>query len=365
MPLVHESVELDGHNATGRQRLTYHYKRPRTWSDDERLLAARRLIERYFMAVGGFRLACQRVMAAWYAALEIYNEEEIRWAIDAKAASLKGATREETREKRMFANRPENFPDAVGHWLQQSPQWAARRDREEESDRRRRDLKIDERMRARQAEDDRFRATGDTAGLARVQAAREARSRELDIAREAAEKRAWDQLSQKQRWAAIRATESRFRQQAECSHLNPEDPVLDVIRRSHALHWADRQWPHLQIMAPVHRVFDQAHQAEHEQRAADAEHAELQRRQAAREQADRERQATDEAAQRAVWEALSDAQRQEALTATESLFHQLAPDGPGDSKHEKLRREIALDWARKQWPESRAIAEKQLQGGNG
>lgn len=256
LPLIEKTVELPEPGVTGRRKLRFSYRPLAAWSDDL-VRAAERLIGLYFQHFGGFRLADQAVLRAWVEALADFTAEEIVWALRAKWQSLQSANAEERRDKRKYVARPDKFPATIGHWLQQAPEHQERIHRELEASTRRR-------MDALNA----TRAVGLASAPAGVgqasapvsmgqasppvdaSAAKAARAqRNADLERE--RQQFWDALSDSQRRAAVKATDSQFLAQCANYGRNPEDPQLDDLRRALALNWARLTWPPNDRSAPA------------------------------------------------------------------------------------------------------------------
>jgi len=229
LPQVVKTVELHEPGATGRKKLTFSYRHLPIWSP-EQVAQAEQLIGLYFQHFGGFRLADQAVLRAWIEGLGLYTAEEIRWALRAKWQSLQSSNDAERRDKRRYIARPDKFPQTIGHWLQQAPEYQARLHREMEAQSRQR---IDALNAARQRAAERA-----CVRAAAAQAERRARDAELESQRRAF----WDGLSAAQRRAAVQATESQFR--AQCANYNrdPEDPQSDDLRCALAISWARLKW---------------------------------------------------------------------------------------------------------------------------
>jgi len=224
-----KTVELHEPGATGRKKLTFRYRPLPIWAP-ELVAQAEQLIGLYFQHFGGFRLADQAVLRAWIEGLGLYTAEEIRWALRAKWQSLQSSNDAERREKRKYVARPDKFPQTIGHWLQQAPEHQERLHREQEAQAR-------QRIDALNA----TRAVAPVSGPADLSAERDAR-RQRDAALEHERQAFWNALSDAQRSAAVRATESQFRAQCANYGCNPEDPQLDDLRRAIALNWARIKW---------------------------------------------------------------------------------------------------------------------------
>ncbi len=229
LPQVEKVVELSEPGATGRRKLTFRYRPLPIWTP-EQVAQAEQLIGLYFQHFGGFRLADQAVLRAWIEGLGLYSAEEIRWAMRAKWQSLQSSNDAERRDKRKYVARPDKFPQTIGHWLQQAPEYQARLHRELEAQSRQR---IDALNAAGQRA-----AEQSCASAAAAQAERRARDAELESQRRAF----WDGLSTAQRSAAVQATEAQFRAQCANYGHDPEDPQFDDLRCALAISWARLKW---------------------------------------------------------------------------------------------------------------------------
>lgn len=244
LPLVEHVVQVDDASATGRHKLTFRYRRLQSWTDGQ-VDAATRLITLYFQHFGGFRLADQAVLRAWIDALDLYSEEEVRWALRAKWRSIQGATVEERRDKRKFVARPDTFPLTIGHWLEQSPEHQQRTAAAREAEHRR---ALDAVCAARASAPNPSvpqslnPCAEDAARAQRVEERRAsaAQTREQLAARNADY---WGGLSDAQRGAAMRATDPAWKERCREWQMNPEDPQLDLVRRDWARKWAELKWP--------------------------------------------------------------------------------------------------------------------------
>jgi len=149
------AIALDKPNPVGNRKLKYVYRPLKRWSawhveviegaaavaveSDSNLDLAERGLAYYFAMVGGFRLADDAVVRLFYDALAYFSDHAaelqvrpttlMKWAIDAKAESLRAETPEERAFKRNFIPRPDNFlkPGSLDGWLDKSEQRAAHR----------------------------------------------------------------------------------------------------------------------------------------------------------------------------------------------------------------------------------------------
>ncbi len=138
-PRVEKQITLERPNRFGRRTLRFRYRPLKHWTREEIDLAERGLTY-YFKRVGGLALIDDALMRLFIDRLRSLAEEArqlhtrpamlIRWAIDAKAASLEGRTPEEARDKRRFVGRADNFfARDLDRWLDLSvdrARWSAR-----------------------------------------------------------------------------------------------------------------------------------------------------------------------------------------------------------------------------------------------
>ena len=137
-PRTEKHVDLDKPNPCRRLRLRYRYRPLRAWTPEQIDLAERGLLY-YFRRVGGFRIADDSLMRAFIGCLDYVAEDAaelgvapavvIGWAIDAKSASLRGDTAEDTRSKATYRGCPDTFftPARIDQWLDQSKDCMDRR----------------------------------------------------------------------------------------------------------------------------------------------------------------------------------------------------------------------------------------------
>lgn len=222
------TVRLRTRNVAGRSKLLFAYRPLKTWNAAT-LRLVHGLLERYFARIGGFRVARDSTVRTWYEALAsgMYTADELRWAIDAKAASLVGDTPAETRAKRRrFVYGPGRFLDSAGYWLAQSPEYKARVDG----------------IRAGELEGSaaRLAAARDAAvrrGLDDIKAGGVRRAADRGEQRDsAAAHRAalWGSLSPARRAVALQATERAFRERCEQWGMAPDSPELVQLRVDYA-----------------------------------------------------------------------------------------------------------------------------------
>lgn len=234
-------------NPSGRRKLTYkfrplkHHSNPYqspvdapSLPDPPKLVyeLACNLIAKYFELVGGFRLTNDAVVAAWSDALDLYTPREITWAIEAKAASLAGATAEEAREKRVYVSRPEAFD--FNQWLEKSPAYQARV-------KRRRDDAYSARVREQESAVQKQEHDAFVAGrLSRekMRAQRNARHARQKAERDRRKAEYWNSLSQAQRRAACHAVGHAFEQDCKIMMLDPQAPAADRVLLALAADWA-------------------------------------------------------------------------------------------------------------------------------
>ena len=123
-------------NPAGRKILEFRYRPLKSWSDTG-LMLAESAAEYYFRLIGAFRVADDEVMRLCYQAVQdasqIWPDHALKivlWAIDAKAATLRGKSDRERIAKRRFAGHPRSFFEkGLDHWLSMSPDyqsWLAR-----------------------------------------------------------------------------------------------------------------------------------------------------------------------------------------------------------------------------------------------
>jgi len=229
-------VELQERSAVGRHKLTFAYRPLKAWSEAT-LETVHGLLERYFARIGGFCIARDSTVRMWYEALAsgLYTPDELRWAVDAKAASLAGETPAETREKRRFACGPGRFLQLAGYWLEQSPEYQAHVARVRAID--------EDRAGARLAE---ARDAATRRELDDIKARVEGRSALREDQRVRAEARraaVWGSLSPGQRVVALQATERAFRERCEQWGERPDNPDLGGVRTDFATNWALLKWP--------------------------------------------------------------------------------------------------------------------------
>jgi len=132
-------VTLPEPNPAGRRTLTLEYRPLLVWTE-QRLAQVRELLTRYFAKIGGYGWGHDTTVRLWHDALtETFTADELRSAIDAKAASLIGSSPEDTRDRRRYAAHPDRFiaSGAVGYWLSQSPEYRARQQAQRAADGRR------------------------------------------------------------------------------------------------------------------------------------------------------------------------------------------------------------------------------------
>ena len=227
-------AEFPAPNPAGLRRLTFAYRRLKRWQEAH-LLAAHDLVKHYFAVLGGFRLADDAIVRPWHDVLAggLFTADELRWAIDAKAASLQGETPEERRDLRKYLTTPDGFLARAGYWLEQSPQYQTR-----VSEERRREMarKLDEARAAAVAAE-----TGQPGPAAADREKARAARRAADEARRLAY---WNGLSDAQKTAARKAVEGRFKEYiaVRCGE-NPQDPKFDDLFRGWCINWAILKWP--------------------------------------------------------------------------------------------------------------------------
>jgi len=230
-------------NPCGRRKLTCDFRlRERDLAELDgraRWRHAANLLAEWFVQIGGFNRVDERRFRAWAKLLDVYTPQQIRWAISAKARSLRADTDTERRRKRQYVPRPENFNiEKVAYWLALSPahqqHLVAQRTAGDNAALRRR---LDEARRDRRGLSQ--SAAEATARQAARQTARAARVAE----RLAAEQRFWEALSDAQRSAARRAVWRHFCEYAERCGVDPDDGQLDAVLRSWQVDWARQQWP--------------------------------------------------------------------------------------------------------------------------
>ncbi len=233
-------------NPCGRRKLTYDFRlRPRDLAERDgrprwRLVA--NLLAEWFVQIGGFNRIDDRRFRAWAKLLDVYTPQQIRWALAAKARSLRADTDAERRHKRQFVPRPENFAVAkVEYWLQLSPAYqqhlVAQRSAADNAALRRRLDDCATTARAGHAADH----DHDQVSAARQRRQAEAAARRQQ--RDAADQAYWHALSAAQRRTARRAVWDRFAAYAARCGLHPDDGQLDGLLRSWQVDWARRRWP--------------------------------------------------------------------------------------------------------------------------
>lgn len=226
-PVYERVVMLDRDNRAGRRKLTFRYRPLLAWSDAQRAGVERLLVE-YFARLGGFRVANDAIVKAWIALLDDFSEAEIRWAIDAKVKSLRGADPSETDYKRQFLGTPSGFAEkGCGYWLEQSDAYQEHR--------------------RQQAQAQRDRAACDTAArldrLINPQPGAADRRRAAQQTRQAADAAFWLRLSANRQRIAIGATRAQLMQQAANYGWDPDAPQADALRRALAIDYAKQHWP--------------------------------------------------------------------------------------------------------------------------
>lgn len=189
------------------------------------------LLAVYAAAVGGFRLARDRVVRAWADVLADFTPDEVRLAIARKAASLAAGTPEECDAKRRFIGRPERFPRLLAAWLALSAEYERRRNAA--------DAPAAERLRQRLSEL-RPRALQGAVGVqGDVSDAGDQRPQRGQFDRWAH----WRQLGDSRRAAAMTATRRLFVDRCQAWGLDPNGEESAAVRLGFAADWAARQWP--------------------------------------------------------------------------------------------------------------------------
>ena len=223
-------------NPAGRSKLLFAYRPLRSWRETT-LRLIHEFLERYFARIGGFRVARDSTVRVWHEALasDLYTAEELRWAIDAKAASLAGDTPAETRAKRKFVCGPGRFLAFAGYWLERSPGYQARVERDRAIERDGSAARLVEARDAaarRELDDIKARVEGRSA------------LREEQRARVAARRAAvWGSLSPARQAVALQATERAFRERCEQWGMAPDSPELAQLRVDFGRNWAAVKWP--------------------------------------------------------------------------------------------------------------------------
>ena len=230
------TVRLRARNVAGRSKLLFAYRPLKTWKEPT-LRLVHELLARYFAMIGGFRVVRDSTVRTWYKALAsgLYTEQELRWAIDAKAVSLAGDTPAETRAKRRFVCGPGRFLDFAGYWLEQSPEYRARVAQRQESE------QAGHAARLAGARDAAVRRELDDikAHVEGRAALREGQRARADARRAAV----WGSLSHARQAVARQATERAFRERCEQWGMAPDSPELVQLRTDYAINWAALKWP--------------------------------------------------------------------------------------------------------------------------
>lgn len=118
-PRRHE-VRFEQANLTGSYVLKFEYRPLRDWTAAE-IETAERLIARFFVAVGGFRIVADRHMRLAVEALRRFGEQTIIYAIDAKGAWQRGTTLKERNQRATYRVTLESFfRDHIDKWSERS-----------------------------------------------------------------------------------------------------------------------------------------------------------------------------------------------------------------------------------------------------
>lgn len=102
------------------RKLRFRFRPLGKW-DAVRLASAKALITDYFRIFGGFRIATDAIVRVWYDALEDFTDEEVRFAFDGKTACD---------PDNQFLVQVQNFPDKIAFYLEKSPSYQRRQDRQ-------------------------------------------------------------------------------------------------------------------------------------------------------------------------------------------------------------------------------------------
>ena len=120
---IQAETRLPAPNPAGRLRLVYDFHVP-AGRTREQCRAAARVLLHWFTDIGGFQRVDPRLLKLALAALDAHAEQELHWAIAAKAASLQADGADQRRAKRVFAGTVGGFlRDKVEYWLEQSEAW--------------------------------------------------------------------------------------------------------------------------------------------------------------------------------------------------------------------------------------------------
>lgn len=230
-PRVEQVFTCPGPNPVGERRVRFAFRPLQRFAapDDNgkpRWANACNLIAEYFQAVGGFRIARDDVVKAWCELLDDYEPQEVSFAIAAKAASLQARDPYEAREKRIYRNRPEKFPAAIGYWLAQSEAYA-------------------EHKRLRNARQQ--RAALDNLMVQRLaspeeQALREQQRTRTHVRRENALRAWWYRLPDHQRAASRKGAWPQFVDMCAKQGLDPQSPQADELLLMYATGWAEERY---------------------------------------------------------------------------------------------------------------------------
>ena len=245
VPVQRYVVTLPEPNPAGRRTVTFEYRPLLAWAE-QRLVQVRELLTRYFAKIGGCSRADDTTVRVWHDALmETFTADELRWAIDAKAASLIGSSAEDTRDRRRYAAHPGRFiaSGAAGYWLSQSPEYHARQQAQRAADGRRLGLALAEVGRVRRSGAERLSAGGaGGSDLAAAERAAEARRAAF-----------WLGLRPVQRMVALGAVRPTYKVRCRQWNESPDDPKLAPTLLGMAIEWARRQWP--RAAAPTSDLF--------------------------------------------------------------------------------------------------------------
>jgi hypothetical protein len=236
-------VTLPEPNPAGRRTLTLEYRPLLVWTE-QRLAQVRELLTRYFAKIGGYGWGHDTTVRLWHDALtETFTADELRSAIDAKAASLIGSSPEDTRDRRRYAAHPDRFiaSGAVGYWLSQSPEYRARQQAQRAADGRRLRLLLMEVGRVRRSGPEGLLAGG-AGGPDQAAAERPTEDRRRAF---------WMGLRPVQRMVALAAIRPMFTARCQQWGERPDDAKLAPVLLGMATEWARRQWPVPDLFAGV------------------------------------------------------------------------------------------------------------------
>lgn len=125
-PQTIDEVTIDNPNLFGRRKLKVRYRPLKDWTPDE-ICTATAVLVCYFAELGGFQTIDDAAMRSVITRIRAgVTEEQCRWAILAKVASL-GETHAERIGKRTFVASPERFFTSaqIETWLDKSPEMRA------------------------------------------------------------------------------------------------------------------------------------------------------------------------------------------------------------------------------------------------